>query len=58
MADIIYLDSKRSFDINGEPCTNCPIQEGCCTTCAKAERWFRQLAERLKGEECGEKKET
>jgi hypothetical protein len=49
MAEIIYLDERRPFNINEEPCSKCPIQEGCCTTCEKAIRWFNQLAERLKG---------
>ena len=38
MADIIDIDSKRPFDINEEPCANCPKQEDCHTTCEKAKR--------------------
>jgi len=50
MAEIIHIESKRPFDINEEPCANCPKQKECNTTCLKAQRWFNQLAQRLKGE--------
>jgi hypothetical protein len=53
LADIIYLDDRRPFDLNKEPCSNCPpeIKNGCCTTCDEAVRWFNKLANLLKGKE-------
>jgi len=44
-ADILYLDNYRPFDPYDDPCSKCPIKEGCCTTCEKAERFWNKLAD-------------
>ena len=48
MAKVLHIDDYR-FDINEEPCGNCPDQKRCNETCEKAARWFKALARRLKG---------
>lgn len=40
---------RKSFNIDEDPCSICPTQKGCCTTCEKANIWYNILAELLKG---------
>lgn len=49
MADIIYLEDRKPFDFNEEPCEHCPpkIKNSCSITCEKAQKWFNKLADLL-----------
>lgn len=44
-ADILKLDDYRKFDPYDDPCSKCPIQKGCCTTCEEAKIFFNKLAD-------------
>lgn len=51
MAKVIHVNFNRNIMEEEDPCSQCPSKQGCCTTCKKAEIYWTNLANLLKGKD-------